>query len=146
MEFLGERFIAASRAAVWAGLDNPEILKAAVPGCSEMTGSIADGYNAVVSQKIGPVKVTLGGAISLSNVVAAERYRIKAQGTGTVGFAKAVADVTLSDAPGGTLLRYTADAAVGGTLARLGARLVGPVVRKFGDRFFADFETAINEN
>ena len=36
MNMTGERFIAAPREAVWAGLNNPEVLKACIPGCESI--------------------------------------------------------------------------------------------------------------
>lgn len=145
MELLGERTIAASRAEVWAALNDPEILQAAIPGCSDMTGNATDGYEAVVTQKIGPVKATFKGAVTLSDIVEATSYRIAGEGKGgAAGFASGAADVVLEDtAEGETLLRYTVEAKVGGKLARLGARLVDGVAKKLADKFFTNFEEAL---
>lgn len=144
MELSGERTIAASRAEVWAALNDPEILQAAIPGCTEMTGNAVDGYAATVTQKIGPVKATFKGVVGLTDIVEAQSYRISGEGKGgAAGYASGGADVTLSDVEGGTLLQYDVQAKVGGKLASLGGRLIGGVAKKLADRFFKNFEEAI---
>lgn len=144
MELSGERTIAASRAEVWAALNDPEILQAAIPGCTEMAGNAVDGYAATVTQKIGPVKATFKGVVGLTDIVEAQSYRISGEGKGgAAGYASGGADVTLSDVEGGTLLQYDVQAKVGGKLASLGGRLIGGVAKKLADRFFKSFEEAI---
>ncbi|MGR3542117.1 MAG: CoxG family protein [Hasllibacter sp.] len=145
MEMTGSRTIAAPRAAVWAALNDPEVLRQAVPGCTEMTGSPQEGFAATVTQKVGPVKATFKGAVTLSDVVPLESYRIQGEGKGGVaGFAKGGADVRLSDADGGgTLLEYAVDAKVGGKLAQLGSRIVDGFARRMADQFFANFEERV---
>ena len=144
MELSGERMIAASRADVWAALNDPEILQASIPGCTEMTGNAVDGYEATVTQKIGPVKATFHGVVALTDIVEATSYRISGEGKGgAAGYASGGADVTLSDVEGGTLLQYDVQAKVGGKIASLGGRLIGGVAKKLADRFFKNFEEAI---
>ena len=55
MQLSDQRQIKAAPAVVWAAILDPEVLKACVPGCESMTGSPADGFEAVVVQKVGPV-------------------------------------------------------------------------------------------
>ncbi len=144
MELIGERQIAASRQSVWQALNDPEILMACIPGCSELTGNPEDGFSAVVTQKVGPVKATFKGAVSLSNVVPLTSYTITGEGKGgAAGFAKGGADVTLSDVDGGTLLTYEVEARVGGKLAQIGSRLVDGFAKKMADKFFANFQIAL---
>lgn len=144
MEMSGSRVIRADRMAVWAALNDAEVLRQAVPGCTEMSGSAEDGFEAVVTQKIGPVKATFRGAVSLSDVVAGESYRISGEGKGgAAGFAKGGADVRLSDAEDGTLLEYDVQANVGGKLAQLGSRLIDGVARKLADQFFENFDRIV---
>ncbi len=144
MEMSGSRVIAADRATVWAHLIDAETLKACIPGCEEMTGSPDDGFEALVKQKIGPVRATFRGAVTLSNVKAPESYTITGEGKGGVaGFAKGGADVTLSETDGGTELSYAVKAQVGGKLAQLGSRLIDSFARKLADQFFDRFKENI---
>jgi len=144
MNLKGSKTIAASRMKVWAALNDPEVLRASIPGCSELTGNAADGFEAVVTQKIGPVKATFRGAVSLSDIVEGQSYRISGEGKGgPAGFAKGGALVTLEDADVGTLLSYDVTAKVGGKLASLGARLIDGVAKKLADQFFENFQAAV---
>lgn len=144
MELEGTRIIAADRATVWANLNSAETLKACIPGCEELTGSPENGFEAVVKQKVGPVKATFKGAVTLENVDAPNSYRIIGEGKGGVaGFAKGAANVALTDVEGGTELTYHVDAKVGGKLAQLGSRIVGGFAKKMADQFFENFQSVV---
>ena len=144
MELEGSRVIAADRDTVWARLNDAETLKACIPGCEELTGSPEDGFEAVVKQKVGPVKATFKGAVRLENVNAPESYTIRGEGKGGVaGFAKGGADVTLTEVEDGTELSYKVDAQVGGKLAQLGSRIIGGFARKMADQFFERFQEQV---
>jgi carbon monoxide dehydrogenase subunit G len=144
MELKGSRIIAADRATVWAALNDPEVLKACIPGCEELTGSPEDGFEATVKQKVGPVKATFKGGVTLSDVVPERSYRIAGEGKGGVaGFAKGAADVTLADVADGTELTYDVEAKVGGKLAQLGSRLIDGFARKMADQFFERFQERV---
>jgi len=144
MELTGSRIISAERATVWKHLNDPETLKACIPGCEELTGNADEGFAAVVKQKIGPVKATFKGAVTLSDVNAPESYRISGEGKGGVaGFAKGGANVVLTEVEGGTELSYVADVSIGGKLAQLGSRLIDGVSRKLSDEFFDRFKTRV---
>lgn len=144
MELEGSREIAAPRAQVWTALNDPDVLKACIPGCQELTGSAEDGFEATVVQKVGPVKATFKGAVALENVVAGESYRIAGEGKGgAAGFAKGAADVTLEDAGDGTVLTYKVDAKVGGKLAQLGSRIIDGFAKSMADKFFTNFKKVV---
>lgn len=142
MELHSSRHIAADRMQVWAALNEAEVLKACIPGCEELTGSPEEGFEATVKQKVGPVKATFKGAVTLSDVVPGESYTISGEGKGGVaGFAKGAAQVRLADHPdGGTELSYDVDAKVGGKIAQLGSRLVDSFATKMADQFFERFQ------
>ena len=144
MEMSGERVIAAPRAEVWAALNDPEVLKACIPGCQEMEKTGDNGFAATVKQKVGPVSATFKGAVELSNIVEGESYTISGEGKGgAAGFAKGGADVALTDAEGGTMLTYKVDAKVGGKLAQLGGRLIDGFAKKMADQFFTNFQSHV---
>lgn len=144
MELNGSRIIAADRATVWARLNDAETLKACIPGCEELTGSPDEGFEAVVKQKVGPVKATFKGKVTLSDIVEGESYRISGEGSGGVaGFAKGGAAVRLADVDEGTELTYDVDAQIGGKLAQLGSRLITGFARKMADQFFERFQAEV---
>jgi len=144
MELTGTRTIAADRATVWAHLNDPETLRAAIPGCQSLEGSPDDGFTATVTQKIGPVKASFKGKVTLTDIQAPESYRIIGEGNGGIaGFASGDAVVSLREVPEGTELTYTASAALGGKLAQLGSRLVGGVAKRLAGQFFDAFQAHV---
>ncbi len=144
MELTGTRQINASREAVWKALNDPEVLKACIPGATDLTGSPEEGFEALVTQKVGPVKANFKGGVTLENVVPMESYTLVGEGKGgAAGFAKGSADVKLSDVDGGTELDYAVDAKVGGKLAQLGSRIIDGFAKKMADNFFENFKMEV---
>ena len=144
MELIGTRIIASDRATVWTHLNRAETLKVCIPGCEKLTGYAEDWFEAVVKQKVGPVKATFKGAVTLEDVDAPNSYRIIGEGKGGIaGFAKGAANVVLTDVEGGTELSYHVDAKVGGKLAQLGSRIVGGFAKKMADQFFEHFQATV---
>jgi uncharacterized protein len=140
------RVIAAPPGVVWQAILDPEVLKACIPGCESMTGSIADGYEALVVQKIGPVSARFTGIVHLSDIVEGQSLRISGEGKGgAAGFAKGGADVTLTAEDGGTRLDYAVEASVGGKIAQLGSRIIDSFAKKLADEFFARFQDAVED-
>ena len=144
MEMNDKRVIAADRDTVWAALLDPEVLKACVPGCEELTGSPEDGFEAVVVQKVGPVKAIFRGAVTLSDMSPPHSLRMTGEGKGgPAGFAKGGALVTLASVEGGTEVSYDVEAKVGGKLAQLGSRIIDGFARKMADQFFERFQAEV---
>ncbi len=140
----GTRQIAASRDVVWAALNDPEVLLTAIPGCQSLSGSPADGFEATVKQKVGPVSATFTGKVTLSDVVPLTSYTISGEGKGgAAGFAKGSAAVALADQDGGTLLSYDVKAHVGGKIAQLGSRLIDGAAKRMADSFFDNLRAAL---
>lgn len=145
MDVTGSHRIAAPRDAVWAALNDAEILRDCIPGCEEIEQTSATSLTAKVVQKIGPVKARFEGAIELTNIDAPASYTISGEGQGGVaGFAKGSADVSLEMDGDETVLSYTAHGQVGGKLARLGSRLIDATAKKLAAKFFDNFQDALN--
>ena len=145
MDMTGEYRIAAPREKVWAGLNDPETLRASIPGCESLEKTGDNSFTAKVVAKVGPVKAKFGGDVTLSNINPPESYTISGEGKGgAAGFAKGGADVKLAeDGDGGTILTYTAKADVGGKLAQLGSRLIDGTSKKMADEFFSNFREQV---
>jgi carbon monoxide dehydrogenase subunit G len=141
----GERILPADRATVWERLNDPETLKASIPGCESLEKLSDTELQAVAKVKIGPVSARFKGKVNLTDIDAPNSYRISGQGEGGIaGFAKGGANVRLVDAEGGgTKLSYDVDAQVGGKIAQLGSRLVDSTARKLADQFFTNFANAL---
>jgi carbon monoxide dehydrogenase subunit G len=146
MDMTGEYRIAAPRAKVWAALNDAEVLKQAIPGCNEIEKTSDTSFTAKVTAKVGPVKATFGGKVTLSDMDPPNGYTITGEGSGGVaGFAKGGAKVALVDDGAGTLLSYSVDAQVGGKLAQIGSRLIDGTARKMAEDFFSRFAAIVAE-
>lgn len=144
MQMSDEREIAAPPAQVYAALLDAEVLKACVPGAQEVTGSPEDGFEAVVVQKVGPVKATFKGAVTVSDLVEGQSLVLSGEGKGgAAGFAKGGAKVSVAPAGDGTLLSYEVEAKVGGKLAQLGSRIIDGFAKKMADQFFTNLKDVL---
>src|SRR5437773_5107242 len=125
MDMSGEVRIAAPREAVWRALNDPEILRQCIPGCEEIEKLSDTEMTAKVTAKVGPVKARFAGKVALSDLDPPNGYKISGEGQGgAAGFAKGSAVVRLEPEGSATLLKYSMQAAVGGKLAQIGARLI----------------------
>jgi carbon monoxide dehydrogenase subunit G len=146
MTMSGEVQLPAKREEVWAKLNDPEVLKACVPGCEQLDMISDTEFQAIASVKVGPVKARWKGKVKLSDIDPPNGYKITGEGEGGVaGFAKGNAVVGLTDKDGGTLLSYNVDAQIGGKLAQLGQRLINSAAKKTADDFFAKFAQVVGK-
>jgi uncharacterized protein len=144
MTMTGEIQLAAPRKKVWEKLNDPDVLKACIPGCEELEKCDDQGFRAVAKMKVGPVSARFRGKVTLSDLDPPNGYKISGEGEGGVaGFAKGGAKVDLVEREGGTLLSYHVDAQIGGKLAQLGQRLINGTAKKMADGFFANFARAL---
>lgn len=144
MEMNGSERIAASKEAVWAALNDPAILQQCIPGCQKLEKNSDNEMTATVTLKVGPVKASFNGKVTLSDIDAPNSYRINGEGTGGVaGFAKGGANVRLEQDADVTVLHYDVDAQVGGKIAQLGSRLIDSTAKKLAGEFFTKFGSVV---
>lgn len=140
MELSSSRFVPAPPGRVWDALNDPDTLRACIPGCESFVREPDGAWAATVAAKVGPVSARFGGRIDLADVNPPTSYTLRFQGQGgAAGFANGEAKVALAPAEGGTTLNYTASAQIGGKLAQVGSRLVDGAAAKLADDFFARF-------
>jgi uncharacterized protein len=145
MQMNDSQRILAPKQKVWAALNDPLVLKQCIPGCQNLEMSSPTEMTATVVFKVGPVKATFGGKVTLSDLDPPNSYRISGEGSGGVaGFAKGGASVRLeSETPDITILHYEVDAQIGGKLAQLGGRLIDSTSKKLAGEFFTAFGAAV---
>jgi carbon monoxide dehydrogenase subunit G len=144
MEMTGQRVLAADRATVWRALNDPQVLKASIPGCEAIEKIANNEYAVTVGTTLGPVRAKFRGKLSLEDVVPPESYTLRFEGEGgAAGFAKGSSKVTLAEDGGKTTLGYSVAAQIGGRIAQVGNRLVDSAARKLADDFFTAFEKAV---
>jgi carbon monoxide dehydrogenase subunit G len=144
MEMTGEQLIPVPQAEVWRGLNDPNVLKACIPGC-ESIDKVSDAeYRVVIVAAVGPVKAKFSGKLLLSDLNPPTSYSLSFEGSGgAAGFGKGGAQVSLRPDGAGTRLSYTAKANVGGKLAQVGSRLIDGVSKKMADDFFVAFNRTL---
>jgi uncharacterized protein len=142
----GEVDLPAPQEVVWARLNDPEVLKACIPGCQSLERTSENELEAVAKVKIGPVSATFKGKVTLSDIDPPNGYTISGEGQGGIaGFAKGGAKVRLAPNGEGTRMTYDVDAQVGGKIAQLGARLIDGVAKRLADQFFASFANTVGK-
>ncbi len=147
MEMNVEQSIAADRETVWNALNDPAILKAAIPGCESLELEDENRFAAKITARVGPVKAKFNFKVELADLDPPTSYTINGEGQGgAAGFAKGSARVTLTEQDAGTLLHYSVKANVGGKLAQLGGRLIDGTARKLADEFFDAFIAIVTES
>jgi len=146
MEMTGEQLINASQADTWAALNDPEMLKACVPGCESIDRTSDTEYVVQMTARVGPVSAKFKGKLNLSNMNPPHSYSIAFEGQGGVaGFAKGGADVSLTPEGHATKLAYKVKANVGGKLAQIGSRLVDAAANKVANDFFVSFNEKVGK-
>jgi uncharacterized protein len=141
MEMEGSRVLAITQDQAWAALNDPEVLKASIPGCEKVEATGENRYAVVVAVKVGPLAAKFAGKIMLSEVNPPESYTLTFDGQGgAAGFGKGQAKVKLTPQGTGCDLNYSATAQVGGKLAQVGQRLIDGVARSMAEDFFKRFD------
>ena len=146
MDMQGHRHLPVSQQHTWEALNNPEVLKACIPGCDRFETEGDTVYAVGVTLKIGPVAAKFAGKVSLKDIVAPSAYSLQFEGQGGVaGFGKGTAQVELVPQDTGCELRYTVSAQVGGKIAQLGQRLIDGAAKSLSEDFFKRFEQRLLE-
>ena len=143
MKLSGSYQINLPKEKVWEALNDPEILKQAIPGCEEFIKNSETEFTAKATNKIGPFNASFTGDVELKDLNPPNSYKITGSGNSPVGFASGEASVKLEDENGGTKLTYEVEANVGGKIAQVGARLIDMTAKKMADIFFGKFSELI---
>ena len=144
MKLSGSYQINLEKQKVWESLNDPEILKKAIPGCEEFKKNSETKFTATATNKIGPFNASFTGDIELKDLNPPNSYKITGSGSSPVGFANGEATVTLEDFDSGTKLNYVVEANVGGKIAQVGSRLIDMTAKKMADIFFGKFSELIS--
>ncbi len=141
MQMVGEQLIAASCKQVWEALNNPEILRASIPGCQSLDKESDERFAATVEIKVGPIGARFKGAVTLTDLNPPNSYTLLLEGNGGIaGSAKGAAKLRLNETTdGGTLISYEVDAQVGGRMAQLGGPIIDATAKQLAAKFFKGF-------
>jgi len=129
MKLNGRHEFNSPRQEVWRYLTDPEMLALVLPGCEKLEETGPNQYRLAMQMRIGPMRGTMDGKISISEIVELESYTIHLEGKGAAGLIFANGKVRLAENDSGTELTYTGEAKLGGRLASVGGRLAGATAR-----------------
>ena len=146
MDMTGQRTLQVTQQQVWEALNDPEILKACIPGCQKFEPSGDQKFAVAAGIKMGPVSALFNGSVQLTDIVAPQSYKLNfdAQG-GVAGFGKGEAAVEIKPLEKGCELHYTVHSSVGGKIAQLGQRLIDGVAKNMAEDFFKRFEAELEK-
>ncbi|HVS21467.1 MAG TPA: carbon monoxide dehydrogenase subunit G [Pyrinomonadaceae bacterium] len=140
MKIEGTHELHAPRERVYAALIDPEVLQRCIPGCESLEKTDENSYAAILKAGVGAIKGTFKGNVKLEDMRAPEHYRIVVDGKGGPGFVKGSGDFDLEEKNGGTLIKYTGEMQVGGTIAGIGQRMIQGAAKMMASRFFTALE------
>jgi len=146
MKIEGTQELHAPRERVYSALVDPSILQRCIPGCESLEKTAADTYAATLKAGVGAIKGTFKGEVRLEEMRPPEHYRIVVEGKGGVGFAKGSADFDLEEKDGATLIKYSGELQIGGTIAGVGQRMIQGAAKMMASRFFAALESEVRKN
>lgn len=145
MEFAGRYRLGATRLKVWEALNNAEILKKTIPGCSRIDWLTETTLEAAITVDLGVMKPNFVGGLEMLHVVPAETYTLSGRGKGgLLGLAHGSADVVLSDDGDDCILFFTAHAGASNAIMKLGKALIGGAAQRVIDGFFVRFAGAMD--
>jgi uncharacterized protein len=143
MEISGTYRFNAAPDLVWTVLMDPAIIATCIPGCDALEPEGEHRFRARLTVPLTAIVGTYDGTVEVSDLVAGSSYRLTAEGRGKQGFVKGSSFVSLHAEGGATIVHVTGTVRTGGTIARLGQRLVGSVSKVMMDRFFGCLQSKI---
>jgi carbon monoxide dehydrogenase subunit G len=140
MQMAGRQRVDAARDVVWNALNDPAVLRRAIPGCQNLDTQGEHQFAAEVAVRIGPIGARFKGVVSLTDIEPAKGYTLVLRGNGgIVGSVSGSAKVRLTDDGGATVIDYEVATEVSGRLAQLGGPIVDATAKQLADQFFTRF-------
>lgn len=140
MKIEGSYDFKAPRERVWEVLMDPKVLSQCMPGCESLREIGPDQYEATMKVGVASVKGTYKGKVSIKDKRPPTHYILSGEGSGGPGFMQGDVVIDLEESDGGTVLKYSTDAKIGGLIAGLGQRMLGGVAKMMVDQFFKKVE------
>ena len=140
MKIEGPHQLNAPRDRVYQALVDPEVLQRCIPGCERLEKTAENTYSVTIRAGIGAIKGVFTGTVRLEDMRPPEHYRIVVEGKGSPGFLKGSGDLDLEAQGDGTLIKYTGDLQLGGTIASVGQRMIQGTAKMMASQFFTALE------
>jgi carbon monoxide dehydrogenase subunit G len=136
----GTHELSATRERVFQKLVDPEVLERCIPGCERLELTGENTYATTMKAGVGSIKGVFTGSVRLEEITPPEHFRMLVDGKGQPGFLKGTGSIDLSEKDGGTLITFTGDVNVGGTLASVGQRMIQGSAKMMATQFFTAIE------
>jgi carbon monoxide dehydrogenase subunit G len=134
------------RAVVWDLLQDPDVLRRAIPGAKRLERTADDRYEGLMKVSLGPVAAEFSLVVTLADKTPHDRFSMAIDSKGSLGFTRGTARVNLEDAPGGgTMMRYESDLQIGGRIAGVGQRVVDTAARMMTEKGLTELQKALDE-
>jgi carbon monoxide dehydrogenase subunit G len=146
MDLAGTYTFNAPVAHVWTVLMDTEVVASCIPGCRGLRPLGDDRYEAELSVTVSAISGDFKGTVAIEDKVPNESYKLTVEGSGRPGFVKGHAHITLTPEADCTRIVIAAKADVGGTIARVGQRLLEGVARMMMDRFYGCLGKRVEES
>jgi hypothetical protein len=140
LKLAGSYIFKAPREKVWKALLDPGILAQCIPGCQTLKQIAPDQYEAKMKVGVAGLKDSYKGKIAIKDKIPFSHYVLSGEGSGTPGFLQGDLAIDLEDKKGQTVVKYSTDAKVGGSLAGVGQRMIGGFAKMMADQFFMKIE------
>jgi len=140
MKIEGTHQLQAPRGRVYECLTDPEVLQRCIPGFERLEKTAENCYSATLKTGVGTIKGVFTGTVKLEDMRAPEHYRIVVDGKGTPGFMKGAANFDLEAQAETTVIKYSGDLQVGGTIASVGQRMIQGTAKMMASQFFLALE------
>lgn len=142
MKVTGEATLTSSIDALWAAFNDPAVLVATIPGCQQLEAVTEDSYRMTISAGVAAIRGTYEGEVHLKDKREPHYLKMVASGAGGPGTIQVEVDVDMEAQGEGTLIRFVADAVVGGMIGGVSQRMLASV----GKRLAAEFFKAIDDH
>ena len=120
----------APRDAVWALLQDPDVLAKTLPGTERLVKTGDDRFEGQMKITVGPISAArFDIAVVLVDKQPPASFGLQIDGKGALGYARGTAKIDLTDQDGATVMDYTSNVQVGGKIAAVGQRLIESVSR-----------------
>ena len=138
--------VAAPREKVAAFLLSADSMLYCVPGVEEVSATDTGTYKATLKAKVGPIRASFTGEVSIDGSESPDRIRASGEGrdraTGTV--ASVVLDAQLSETePGVTTVTSTSDVALRGRLGQFGTGVIQSIAGEMIGQFASCVESRV---
>ncbi len=140
MKIEGTQEVRARRERVFQALTDPTVLQRCIPGCERLEQVEPNHYSTTLRAGVGAIKGVFTGNVRLEEVQPPTHFRMVVDGKGQPGFLKGAGTLDLEARDGATVVNYSSDVQVGGTIAGVGQRMIQGAARMMLAQFFTAIE------